>query len=261
MQEVVGSSPTSSTKEVLFNRASFFMSVQNYFMKISYTLKKFAEPGLGRKSSSMSQIVAVRSTPTGGYQINTPGKQVCVLTDRDGVLNKVDQHINTPEQLDAALDMKQIQALARLSQSPDIKKIVVVTNQGGIDAGFMTPEQNNAILERLSQRVEENGGRIDALLFCPNGSKVQIPQGEVNGRKPEGGMLIAAARMFGDEIDLADSFMIGDMSTDIGAGKSAGVETILVETGFGGKDGKCDAKPDHTVADFSAAVDYILSKH
>lgn len=206
----------------------------------------------------MTQIVSVRSTPPGGYQVNTPGKQTCVFLDRDGVLNNVDEHVNTPEQWDAAMMPKQIQALARLTQQEGITA-VVVTNQGGIDAGFMSPEQNEQILQRLAQRVEEAGGDLDAIYFCPNGNKFQVPEGEVNGRKPNGGMLFAAARNFGSQIDLQDSWMVGDMSTDIGAGEAAGVETILVETGFAGKDGKWKGTPDHVKPDFAAAVDYILA--
>lgn len=206
----------------------------------------------------MTQIVSVRSAQPGGYKVNTPGKQTCVFLDRDGVLNKVDEHVNSPDQWDAAVMSEQIKALARLTQQEGVTA-VVVTNQGGIDAGFMTPEQNESILQRLAQRVEEAGGDLDAIYFSPNGTKFQVPEGEVNGRKPNAGMLIKAAQDFGDRIDLADSWMIGDMSTDIGAGEAAGVQTILVETGFAGKDGKWKGTPDHTMADFSAAVDYILA--
>lgn len=206
----------------------------------------------------MTQIVSVRSTSPGGYNVKTPGKQTCVFLDRDGVLNKTDGFSNTPEQWDALMMPEQIKALARLTNEPGITA-VVVTNQGGIASGKMTEETNNAILQRLAQRVEEAGGDLDAIYFCPNGNKEEAPAGQINGRKPEAGMLIQAAKDFGDQIDLADSWMVGDMTTDIGAGKAAGVETVLVETGFAGKDGKWKGIPDHTVADFSAAVDYILA--
>ena len=62
------------------------------------------------------------------------------------------------------------------------------------------------------------------------------------------------------DIDLADSYMVGDMTTDSGAGNKAGATTILVETGFAGKDGKCDAKPKHVAKDLGAAVDWILAQ-
>ena len=207
----------------------------------------------------MSSIHSVRSASTQGVQINTPGKQRAVFMDRDGVLNEIDKHVNTPEQLDAALIPSSLAALARLSQQTDYK-LILVTNQGGIDAGFMTEEQNNAIQERLAQRVEEAGGRLDGIYFCPNGKKFQLPEGEINARKPEAGMFYQAARDFGESVDLADSYMIGDMSTDIGAGDKAGVTTILVKTGFAGKDGKCPVQPDFVQDDLSSAVDFILAR-
>ncbi|MBT9584897.1 HAD-IIIA family hydrolase [bacterium] len=207
----------------------------------------------------MSSIQAVRSASAQGIQTNTPGKQRAVFMDRDGVFNEVDKHVNTPEQLDAALIPASLAAVAKLSRETDYK-LIIVTNQGGVDAGFMTPEQNNAIQERLAQRVEEAGGRLDALYFCPNGKKFQVPAGEADGRKPDAGMFYHAAKEFGESIDLADSYMIGDMSTDIGAGEKAGTTTLLVKTGFAGKDGKCPATPDFIHDDLASAVEFILAR-
>lgn len=60
------------------------------------------------------------------------------------------------------------------------------------------------------------------------------------------------------DIDLSRSVLVGDSTTDILAGIRGGCRTILVETGFGGKDAKVDATPDAVVADLSAAVDLML---
>jgi len=206
-------------------------------------------------------IQSVRSVPNSGYKVNTPGRQSAVFADRDGVFNEVDKHVNTPEQLREALIPSSVKAVARLTQEfPG--PVVVVTNQGGIDAGFMTDAKNREILGVLAEEVEKAGGRIDALYYCPNGKKFQLPEGEIDGRKPSGGMLIHAARSFGEAVDLADSYMIGDMSTDIAAGEAAhrDVTTILVETGFAGKDGKVPYQADHVEKNFASAVDWILAR-
>jgi D-glycero-D-manno-heptose 1,7-bisphosphate phosphatase len=209
----------------------------------------------------MSIIAAVRSTPREGFSVQTPGKQRAVFMDRDGVFNQVDAHVNSPDQLDAALMPKSLAAIAKLSQNSDYK-LILVTNQGGVDAGFMTPEVNHSIQERLLQRIEEAGGRLDAIYFCPNGKKFKVPEGHADGRKPDAGMFFEAARHFGDQIDLADSYMVGDMTTDIAAGEKAhpDLTSILVLTGFAGKDGKVEAKSDVVKADLAEAVDYILAQ-
>ncbi|MBX3172726.1 MAG: HAD-IIIA family hydrolase [Candidatus Eremiobacteraeota bacterium] len=207
----------------------------------------------------MTTISLARSSRPDGFHVNTPGKQPAVFLDRDGVLNSTDGFVNSPEDLDRALLPQALAAVARLSQNSDYP-IILVTNQAGIDMGKFSPEQNQAIQERLAQRIEEAGGRLDSVYVCPNGKKFQVPEGEVDCRKPDAGMFFRAAQDYGDKIDLADSFMVGDMTTDIGAGKNAGATAILVKTGFGGSDGKCSAKPDHVADDLGAAVDWILSQ-
>ena len=62
------------------------------------------------------------------------------------------------------------------------------------------------------------------------------------------------------DLDLQQSWMIGDMTGDIVAGKKAGLKTILVKTGYAGTDGKHDVKPDYEAADISEAVE-IIGKH
>ena len=211
-------------------------------------------------TETMSTIIRpVISVRPQGVKTNTPGKQAAVMFDRDGVINTTDGFINRVEDVDKQIIDSSVQALAKLSKNFD-GKIIMVTNQGGIGYGKMTPEVGEAILERFNERIEEAGGRLDAICYCPNRKDFQPPEGEITGRKPGPGLLIAGAQMFGEEIDLADSYMIGDMTTDIAAGKAAGAKTIMVETGFAGQDGKVDVKADHTSKDMAAAVDWILSQ-
>lgn len=75
-------------------------------------------------------------------------------------------------------------------------------------------------------------------------------------RKPGTGMIEQAARDL--NIDLAQSWMVGDTSTDMEAARRAGLRSVLVRTGFGGADGKHAATPLFTVADLPEAVAVIL---
>ena len=203
-------------------------------------------------------IRPVISVKPNAIKTNTPGKQPAVFFDRDGVVNTTDGFINRVEDVDRQIIPEAVQALAKLSQEFD-GKIIMATNQGGIGYGKMSEEVGAAILEKFSQRIEEAGGRVDAICYCPNRKDFQPPEGEITGRKPGPGLLIAGAQMFGEEVDLADSNMIGDMTTDIAAGEAAGTTTILVKTGFAGEDGKVDIKADHTSQDLGGAVDWILA--
>lgn len=205
-------------------------------------------------------IHSVRSAPRNGFQTHTPGRQPAYFLDRDGVLNDVDGFVNSPEDLDRKLMPEALDAVARLSRESD-GPVVLITNQGGVGR-HMTVEQAESILERLQQRIEEHGGRMDAIYYCPNMKAAKLPAGEVDARKPSPGMLFQAARDFGSRIDLADSYFVGDMTTDIAAGEAAegDLTSVLVETGFAGKDGKVEAHPDHVSADLSQAVDWILAR-
>ncbi|MEW6284549.1 MAG: HAD-IIIA family hydrolase [Candidatus Eremiobacterota bacterium] len=211
--------------------------------------------------ATSTPIIKVVSTTRDGVRTGTPGVQAGVFLDRDGVVNAMDRFVNTPEDFDALAIPASIQALARLTRETDLP-VILVTNQGGVGKGSMSEEVNRAILERVAERVEEAGGRMDALYWCPNRPGFQVPDGEVDGRKPEAGMLVQAARDFGPEIDLTDSYMIGDMTTDIAAGENAhpGVTTILVLTGKAGQDGKVEITPDHVSRDLADAVDWIITR-
>lgn len=205
--------------------------------------------------TSTAPIVTVRSSVREGVVTHTPGRQTCVFLDRDGVLNEIDKYVKTPEELDACLFPEALAAVARLSRESNVK-LVLVSNQGSYNG------QKEATMQRLLQRIEEAGGRLDAIYICPNNKFYVPPEGEENARKPGPGMLLQAAHDFGPQVDLADSYFVGDMTTDIAAGESAegDLTSVLVETGFGGKDGRAVATPDHTAKDLTEAVDWIIAR-
>lgn len=184
--------------------------------------------------------------------------KAAVFMDRDGTLNVSNKPdgsylpVNKPEDLVVFDQAKE--GLAELTKQTDLLKILV-TNQGGVGAGFMSVEQLKKIDEKLLEDVRSAGGDIDAIYFASSNDKTD-PM-----RKPNPGMLLKAADDLG--IDLTKSYMIGDMTTDISAGEKADekVVSIGLETGSGCNDKKVDIKPDVMVKDFKAAADFIIADH
>jgi histidinol-phosphate phosphatase family protein len=100
--------------------------------------------------------------------------------------------------------------------------LVVVTNQGGIGLGLITTRTVLAQHRRMDQLLEAaDVHSIDAYYFCAH-----HPQEGCDCRKPKPGMLLEAAKDEG--LDLHNSFMVGDMPTDMQAGHAAGVRKCLL---------------------------------
>ena len=87
-------------------------------------------------------------------------------------------------------------------------------------------------------------------------SRTVVSSGRVNAAEPKTGMIDRAAERF--NIDLSQSWIIGDSTLDLQTGANAGMGKILVLTGQAGTDGKYEAEPDHTAADLLEAVSFIL---
>ncbi len=110
--------------------------------------------------------------------------------------------------------------------------LIVVTNQTVVSRGLASErevaELNRAVRERI---VKAGGPLLDAFYVCPHHPSATLERYRANCdcRKPRPGMLLQAAREW--NIDLMDSFMVGDRITDIAAGASAGCRTILLRTG------------------------------
>jgi histidinol-phosphate phosphatase family protein len=188
----------------------------------------------------------------------TEGKpaRAAVFIDRDGVINDDGDYVNTAE--DFELYPGVADAIRRLNDNGWL--VIVVTNQGGVALEYTTLEELDAIHSKMVRLLDRVGAHVDAIyaaLAFPDGT---IPELRLESpyRKPGAGMLYQAQDDLG--IDLPRSFLVGDTTTDIAAGKNAGCTAILVRTGFAGSDRRAPARPDHVVADLSAAVDLILKR-
>lgn len=170
-----------------------------------------------------------------------------IFIDRDGVINKEISYLHEPEKFEFLPNvlegMKKMQGMGF--------KIVVVTNQAGIGLGYFTKEDFYKVNRVMLKGVSKAGIMIDKIYFCPHGIN-----DDCDCRKPKPGMLLRGKQEL--NLDMKNSYMIGDMTSDIKAGENAGTKTILVKTGYGGKDGGDAIKSDYVAEDLLDAAEFIL---
>ena len=175
-----------------------------------------------------------------------------VFLDRDGTLNEEVDYLCDPDQL--ALIPGAAAAVAKLNARGI--PVVVVTNQSGIGRGKYGWQDFAAVMSRMGTLLALENARIDAVYASAHH---ELGQGEYAvadhpDRKPNPGMLLRAAEEYG--LDLARSWMVGDKTLDLEAGRRAGCRVALVRTGYGATvDG---AGADLVAADLAEAVERIL---
>ena len=107
-------------------------------------------------------------------------------------------------------------------------KVIVVSNQPGIAKGKMTMKNFEKIREKMRRDLKRESAHIDSEYYCfhhPLARKKAYRQ-NCPCRKPKPGLLFKAAKEL--DLNLHESFMIGDSLTDAEAGKAAGCTTLLV---------------------------------
>jgi D-glycero-D-manno-heptose 1,7-bisphosphate phosphatase len=187
-----------------------------------------------------------------------------VFLDRDGVLNVEAGYLHQVD--DLRLIPGVAQAVRRLNDWGLF--CCLVSNQSGPARGYYPVSHVEALHDRLCQLLKQTAGaKLDALYYCPYLSAPEggiVPEftGWSTWRKPNTGMLVAAA--WEHDLDLNQSFMVGDKATDIDMAHNAGCTGILVQTGFGDRvlSGAYQhhTQPDYIAADLAAAVEWIGQK-
>ncbi|HEX4925561.1 MAG TPA: HAD-IIIA family hydrolase, partial [Bdellovibrionales bacterium] len=181
-----------------------------------------------------------------------------VFIDRDGTLTKSNDYVRSPE----ALEVFEFagRALSRLNRSEYLS--ILVTNQPVLARGELDERGLREIHNKLETELGQGRAYLDALYYCPHhpdkGFAGEVPELKTDCacRKPKTGMIDQAAREL--NVDLKGSWLIGDTTTDVATAKNAGLRSILVRTGYGGRDRKHKLRPDFEVADFEEAVTFIL---
>ena len=161
---------------------------------------------------------------------NLKNRQKAIFLDRDGTINKMVGFVTRPEQFELLPDVAK--AIKAINKSGYLA--IVITNQPVIARGDCTFEQLQTIHNKMETELGKEGAFVDAIYVCPHhtdkGFSGERPEYkcDCDCRKPKPGLLLQAAKDF--NIDLSQSYMIGDSDRDVKAGKNAGVkEAIKVE--------------------------------
>ena len=161
---------------------------------------------------------------------NLTNKQKAIFLDRDGTINKYVGFLRNID--DFELIEGVAEAIKLINQSGYLA--IVVTNQPVIARGEVTWEELNEIHKKMATLLGKEGAYVDGIYICPHhpdkGFEGERPEYKIDCdcRKPKPGLLLQAAKDF--NIDLSESYMIGDSHRDVEAGENAGVKkSIRVE--------------------------------
>ena len=146
-----------------------------------------------------------------------------IILDRDGVINQDSKEfIKSPAEWIPITGS--LEAIARLNHAGF--RVYVASNQSGIGRGLFDIETLNAIHEKMLAELQKQGGRIEAILFCPH-----APEQHCDCRKPKAALYQQIAKR--SNHPLQDVPVIGDSMRDLEAAVSVGARPILVRTGKG----------------------------
>jgi len=150
-----------------------------------------------------------------------------IFLDRDGTLNEDPGYLGDPDKVKLFPDVGK--SLFRLKSELDFF-LIVISNQSGIARGLITKEQVDLVNKQINSLLMNDSVSIDAFYYCPYHPNFNPPE-KLKCRKPSTGMVLNAVNDY--QIDLSESYFIGDSVADVECGLNVGIKTILVLTGNG----------------------------
>lgn len=189
---------------------------------------------------------------------NIGKKQKCIFLDRDGTLNV---YKGLLADIDAfEIEKNAAEAVRLINKSGYLA--IVVTNQPVVARGMCGIDDVERIHRKMQTLLGMQGAYLDDLIFCPHhpdkGFPNENPKYKIPCicRKPNIGMILQMAEKH--NIDLTESYMIGDSTVDIQTGINARLKTVLVYTGEAGRDGKYNVIPDVEGNNLLEVVEMII---
>ena len=156
-------------------------------------------------------------------------KRRAVFMDRDGTISEEVGYVNHPSRY--RVFPYSAEAVRLLNEAGWLA--ILVTNQAGVARGYFTEDIIGQVHNVLTEELEKQGAHLDAIYYCAHHPTVgQEPYRlDCDCRKPKPGLIERAAREF--EIDLSQSWMIGDRYSDIELARNARTHAALVLSGYG----------------------------
>jgi D-glycero-D-manno-heptose 1,7-bisphosphate phosphatase len=177
-----------------------------------------------------------------------------VFLDRDGTLIEEKDYLHRPDQI--RILPGTIEGLQRLRKAGFL--LILVTNQSGVGRGYFTMTDVEKVHAHLLQEFARRSIAIEKIYIAP-----EAPDQPSRGRKPSPQFLFDAREEF--NLDLSQSYMIGDKWIDLECGWKAGVkQCLLVRTGYGARtemENQNRLSPAMAVDDLPAAAAWILSEN
>ena len=181
--------------------------------------------------------------------------------DRDGTINEEVGYMNHLERFTL---LPRVGQAIRLLNQHEIKT-VIITNQSGVARGYFPESLIHQVHQKMEGLLKGEGAQLDGIYYCPHHPDVGEPpyRQKCQCRKPATGLVEKAVREL--NIDLSQSYMIGDRGVDIEFGHKFGVKKILVLTGYGKGEweyyrDQWKVKPDYVALGLYEAVQWILQQ-
>ncbi len=184
-----------------------------------------------------------------------------VFIDRDGTISEEVGYINHPSRF--RLFSYAAEAIKHLNDNGWFA--MLVTNQAGVARGYFSEEMIQTVHAALNAELDRHGAKLDAIYYCAHHPSVGEPpyRFDCDCRKPKPGLITRAAKDF--EIDISESWMVGDRYSDIELARNAGLKSAFVLSGYGRGEwehqrGGWTQKPDLVAENLLEAVQLIVAK-
>jgi len=187
-------------------------------------------------------------------------KQRAVFIDRDGTISEEVGYINHVSRF--RLFPYAASAIKHLNENGWLA--IVITNQAGVARGYFSEDMVQTVHAAMTRELESSGARLEAIYYCAHHPSVGEPpyRLDCDCRKPKPGLILRAAKDF--DIDLEESWMVGDRYSDVELAGNAGVKSMLVMSGYGRGEwehqrASWTEQPDLVAEDLLEAVRHIVS--